>query len=134
MDDSRGPKPGEQSRDKDYCNSFGFLVFCGKSSKIFGEMVHYQKDVFLIGSSFLQWMQIIKGLEHKGLAHLDRGKWCISLMGLVFILATSKTRLDEINHRSAHSTPKEAFSSSMDSTSNANMPPARLLCQPCHNS
>ena len=125
MDDSRGPKPGEQSRDKDYCNSFGFLFFCGKSSKTFGEMVHYYKDVFLIGSSFLQWMQIIKGPEHKGLAHLDRVMWCIS---------TSKTLLDEINHRSAHFTPKEAFSSSMDSTSNANMPPARLLCRPCHKS
>ena len=39
--------------------------------------------------------------------------------------------LDEIHYRSARFRPEEAFSSSMDSTSNAPMPPtAGLLCRP----
>ena len=62
------------------------------------------------------------------------GEWCISLMGLVFTLATSNTLLDEINYRRAHFRPNEALSSSMDSTSNAHMPPFWAVVQTFKNS
>ena len=59
--------------------------------------------------------------ESRTLAHLHGAEWCISLKRLVFTLATSSTLLDEINYRSAHFRPKEAFSSSMDCANDAHM-------------